>query len=413
MKLFGSSKGSRHTGAHGASHGGAGREEEHRSRKGRHVSKKKSARRKALTVTVVLTAVIMVVGAGAVVWYKTSVKPPDVTGDLNLPTDPVQDPVTPGNTDEQGTAAPGKHEPGDFVLSDDINGQEGKDETPTTGRKDKVYTFVIAARDKVAANTDAIIVARFDAVNYTLDVTSIPRDTLVNVTYKSKLVSGIYAYGKEEGFMEGIRDLIGFEPDFYAIIKLSAIEKLIDAIGGVKYNVPRDMDYDDDAQDLHIHFKKGVQTLNGKKAVEYMRFRKGYSDADIGRIHAQQDFLMTMAKQLLANADKVPVDKLVDIFINDVNTSLTAGNCLWFAKEFLKMDSENVSFYTMPGNYNDYVKGRSCVTVTLDEWLTLINEHISPFYQAVTEENLDVLTRNESGKLISTTGEFADKKWAA
>ena len=409
MKLFGSSKGSRHTGAHA----GAGHEEEHRSHKGRHVSKKKTARKKALTVMVVLAAVIMAAGAGAVVWYKTGVKPPDVTDKLNLPTITDPDPVTPGNTDEQGTAAPEKHGPEQDVLFQDGGGQDEEDETPATGRKDMVYTFVIAARDKVAANTDAIIVAKFDAANYTLEVTSIPRDTLVNVTYKSKLVSGIYAYGKEEGFMEGIRDLIGFEPDFYAIIKLSAIEKLIDAIGGVKYDVPRDMDYDDDAQNLHIHFKKGVQTLNGKKAVEYMRFRKGYSDADIGRIHAQQDFLMTMSKQLLANADKVPVDKLVDIFINDVNTSLTAGNCLWFAKEFLKMDSGNVSFYTMPGNYNDYVKGRSCVTVTLDEWLTLINEHISPFYQAVTEENLDVLTRNEAGKLISTTGEFADKKWAA
>ena len=177
------------------------------------------------------------------------------------------------------------------------------------------------------------------------------------------------------------------------------------------YYVPQTMNYDDDAQDLHIHFTKGMTHMTGKKAVEYMRYRKGYADADIGRIDAQHDFLITMAKQVLANTDKVNITSLVDIFFNDVKTDLDVGECTWLAKELLKMDAENVSFYTMPGNYNDFVKDRGYVTVKLDEWVDMLNETINPFNISITADNLDVIYR-DGKKIQCTTGVYADSSWA-
>lgn len=391
MKLFGGSKKSKHTGgaAAGANHA--------RSRK-----KKMSGKKKALIIVGVIAGVLAALALAAVLYFKIAVKPPEHTNPgLNDPsrTTDAADPSQPVGTrpSASGPAGPATE----------------ATEPPAVIRDDGIYTGVIAARDIAGANTDAIMVAKFDTRNYTLNVVSIPRDTLVNVSYRSKLVNAMYAYGGTDGLMDGITDLVGFKPDFYVVIKLRAIEKIVDGVGGVDYYVPQNMNYDDDAQNLHIHFTKGMTHMTGKKAVEYMRFRSGYSDADIGRIRAQHEFLAAMVSQVLAKKDQIPITDIVDIFFNDVTTGLTSGECLWFAKELLKMNAEDVHFDTMPGNYNDYYKGRSYVTVTLDEWIEMINAMINPYNISVTAENLDVLTRNENGKMVSTTGIFADPSFAS
>ena len=389
MKLFGDSKKSKHAGGASA---GAGRAKQ---------KKKMSGKKKALLIVGIVAGVLAALALAALLYFKIAVKPPEYTNPgLNLPSRVTEatEPHEPGGTDP---AASGSTVPPTAAT-----------EPPDVIRNDGIYTVVIAARDIAGANTDAIMVAKFDTNNYTLNVVSIPRDTLVNVSYRSKLVNAMYAYGGIDGFMEGITDLIGFRPDDYVVIKLRAIEKIVDAVGGVDYYVPQNMNYDDDAQNLHIHFTKGMTHMTGAKAVEYMRYRKGYADADIGRINAQHEFLAAMVSQVLAKKDQIPVTDIVDVFFNDLTTDLTTGQCVWFAKELLKMNAEDVHFDTMPGNYNDYYKGRSYVTVTLDEWIEMINAMINPYNVSVTAENLDVLTRNASGKMVSTTGIFADPSFA-
>ena len=88
--------------------------------------------------------------------------------------------------------------------------------------------------------------------------------------------------------LEGIRDLLGFDVDVYAAVDLEAFVELINAIGGVDYDVPVDMHYTDPAQGLVIDLDAGPQHLTGEQAVGVMRFRSGYVTADIGRIDTPQ-----------------------------------------------------------------------------------------------------------------------------
>ena len=79
---------------------------------------------------------------------------------------------------------------------------------------------------------------------------------------------------------------------------------LVDAIGGVDFDVPINMDYDDPIQNLSIHFKKGVQHLSGADALRVVRFRhnndgSGYGSEDLGRMATQQKFLKAVAKKML------------------------------------------------------------------------------------------------------------------
>ncbi len=353
-----------------------------------------------MTVIAIVLAILAVLAAAAAIYVKTQVKPPEVTKNPNAPTRPS----VPANTPTDPSGSDGALTPTD--ATDDPNAPEN-----THGRVEGVYTFLVVAKDKVGANTDGIMVAKFDSNKYTLDVVSIPRDTLVNVTTRNKKVNALYANGKEQGLMAGIADLMGYEPDFYCIVTLDAIEKVVNAIGGVKYDVPQKMDYDDPYQDLHIHFKKGMQTLNGKQAVEYMRYRKGYADQDLGRIDAQHEFLKTMATQILANRSQIPVSTIISIVLKDVKTSLDSGECAWFAKELLKMDSENVNFHTMPGEWYGSVKGSGYQVTKVSEWIELVNGYLNPFDKDLAEKNFDILSVNSDNKLYATSGYIREDSW--
>ena len=371
MKLFGSNSRSRHSrGGSGSGYGSTGAQRAGKNKRHRKGSKK-------TRVLIIFLAVILALAIAAVAYWFIAVKPPDVVQEMN-------------NNGQQE----------DAEETTDVNQPAGR-----TGQK---YTFLAVGMDDGNGNTDTIMVATFDTEDYSLNVVSIPRDTLVNVSWNTKKVNSIYANSGIDGLIDGIADLVGYEVDFYGIIDLDAFVKLIDAIGGVDYYVPQDMKYSDPAQDLYIDFTEGMTHLNGEDAVKIMRFRSGYANADIGRIGTQQDFLMTVAEQLLANVDAVPITTLADVFISDVETDLTYGEIIWFARELLKMDVENITFHTLPANYGDSVNRLSYVTIYVDEWLEMINEYLNPFDQDITLSNLNILTRDpNTGRIYSTSGVYA------
>lgn len=418
MKIFGGSKNSKHAGGYAHhSHEEAAREPE--AQDSAPVGKKGDGAEEYddrflptwAKVVIVVVSVLIILVAGAFIWFKTASRPPVQTGELNNVGGGNQDPDegqqnTPTPPDEgNGEGQNGEENGNGEGNNEGANGENnGEEEQPKTGRNENMYTFLVAGKDKVGSNTDAIMVVRFDAENYTLNVVSIPRDTYMNTTYRNKKANTLYGSGGADGMMDNIANFVGFRPDGYAIVDLDAFMKLVNAIGGVDYYVPQNMDYDDDVQDLHIHFTKGNTHMNGQKAMEYIRFRHGYVDQDIGRIDAQHDFLMTAAKQILANKDKVPVTTLIDIVLNDVKTGLKLEECTWLASELLKLDAENIHFYTMPGNYNDYYNGRNYVTVDVDGWIEMLNDCLNPFYETITAANVDIAGRNENGKMYATSG---------
>lgn len=281
----------------------------------------------------------------------------------------------------------------------------------SSNRKGTQYTFVILGFDDGNGNTDTIMVANFDADNHKLSVVNIPRDTLVNVEWTVKKANTLYSSGGGiDGVTKGLSDILGFQVDFYVLVDLNAFSTLVDAVDGVDFDVPKDMDYDDPVQNLHIHLKEGMQHLDGKTALQVVRCRSVYSTADIGRIETQQAFLKAAAEQILKNQSKLDLTELANIFIHGVKTDLNLGEVIWLGREFYKMDAENVTFTTIPADYWDTVNGTSYVTIYVNDWLKLLNEKINPFRDDITASDLSILTRDEKGKLYSTNGVYAGKK---
>ena len=277
-------------------------------------------------------------------------------------------------------------------------------------RRKGCYTFLIAGKDRAAGLTDTVLVGMMDTKAHTLRFVSIPRDTAVNISWSPKKINQYYPAAENQGrdgvtaLVEGVEKIIGYRVDCYAIFDVEVFVELVDTMGGVWFDVPIDMNYDDPDQELWIHVNQGYQLLNGTDAMGVFRYRKTYVNGDIGRLDVQHNLLKAIASQMLTLGNIPNVRKLVHIYERDVITNLSTGNVMFFLKEFLKMSDENIVFDTIPANYGGEVHGMSYVITYLNQWLDYLNAYLNPFNEPITTSNLDIIYADNNGNLTATTG---------
>ncbi len=330
--------------------------------------------------------------------------------------------------DKDGDGKPDGPEPIDY--GDGLRPRGGDGE-----RKSADYwTVLILGRDTGGGgNTDTMLLASYDVTNQKATVMSIPRDTMVNVPWDIKRINSVYNYygGGERGIQhlyKEISQLVGFEPDFQVVVEWDAVGEIVDAIGGVYFDVPQDMNYDDPYQDLHIHQTAGYRLLSGDDAMQVLRYRhdnrkngitRGYPDGDLGRIKTQQAFLKAMVDQLLRPKNMTKVGPLIEAFNKNVETDMSFQNILWFGQQAVMggLKTEDVNFVTMP-NSAKYAYSRSVgnmqsyVVPNAKELLALVNNELSPFTEVFTLSDLDIMSVNADGSVSSSTGYVEDKKAA-
>ncbi len=270
------------------------------------------------------------------------------------------------------------------------------DEPPARERREFCYNILVSGVDDGNGGSDTNILMRFDATGKRIDLVSLPRDTLLNHTWYSNKLNFAYAKGGIELLQSEVSSLLGVPVDFYVKVNLKGFIRLVDEIGGVEFDVPINMDYDDPVQDLHIHYSKGMQHLTGQQAMEVVRFRHnndgtGYGTEDIGRIGTQQKFLKAVAKKLLdvGNVDKIPA--FVEIFNTYVKTDLTVSNLIWLGTQALDIGMDNLHFHTLPGDGTGYYRRESVYVLDRDATLELINEALNPYTTPITMDETNIL----------------------
>ena len=344
----------------------------------------------------------------------------------------------------QQTGRPTK-EPVSPTASVDPTG-EPVDE-PSGDRKEDFYTFLLVGRDTYGGgNTDTMMLCSYDIPNQKVSVMSIPRDTMVNVSWDIKRINSVYnMYGGGEDGMDALKaeiaELVGFQPDYTFVVEWEAVGEIVDAVGGVSFDVPRRMYYNDLTQHFKIDLQKGYQKLNGSQAMQLLRYRhdsddngnilnSGYPDGDLGRIKVQQSFLKAMLEQCLSSLTAEgpikgleTIKNLAQVFFDNVTTELTVGNMAYFAQQAVfgsggALSKENVTFVTMP-NEGKYVPtkkyGRqSYVVPVVDELVEVVNTHFNPYKEDLRKSELDIMFVNKDGTLGCTGGVLQDtgyNKW--
>lgn len=315
-------------------------------------------------IAVVLSAMIIIAYLG----WKALIKPPPMAEVPPLETqaqaggDPAHT-TTPSNTQ------------GDFA------------------RRPLCYTFLLAASDQASANADTIMVLTYDAEEQTAGLVSIPRDTLVDRRFPK--INAVYHDGVE-ALRDEVSQMLGIPIDYYICVDVEGFVQVVDAVGGIDFDVPIHMAYDDPLQNLHIHFEPGMQHINGKEALAICRLRKNsdgtmaYPDSDIGRTRTQQQILTSIAKKLLENPQKVL--EYIEIWNENVVTNLKAEHTAWFVSSLLDFPLDTgLSFETLPGDGTVKYNGIDwCYELYPEEVLEIVNEMLNPYTEPLTEQDLDI-----------------------
>lgn len=214
--------------------------------------------------------------------------------------------------------------------------------------------FLILGMEDV--RSDTIILASFNEDTKNLDLVSIPRDTYVhrkgyNSADQRKINSVYYKHGVE-GVMKTVSYLLSDIPvHHYIILDYEGVVSIVDAVGGVEVDVPFHMKYEDISSDppLNIDIKKGLQVLDGKNALDFIRWRKGnnksgYIDGDLGRINAQQQLLASFSGKVANNI--IPIIRSTFKY---VDTDMKLSDILILARKGIGISREDINFRTLPG----------------------------------------------------------------
>ena len=262
--------------------------------------------------------------------------------------------------------------------------------------------------------TDSIMVASYNPQTQQASILSIPRDTYVGKKDKnSASVNYLASYKMNAAYRNGenipetvelVSDLTGVDLDYYLLVDTDAVIDIVDAIGGVTFNVPIDMDYDDPTQDLHIHLTAGEQLIDGEKAEQLLRFRHNndgtsypmeYGDNDLGRMRTQREFFQETARQLLKIENVTKVLNLMDIVFKNVQTNLDLETIKYYIPYVFKFNTENIQSDMVPG-VPEKVNGvwifsadKSKTTAIVDDLFT------DKFYE---EESAESLAEKETYK---------------
>ncbi len=202
--------------------------------------------------------------------------------------------------------------------------------------------------------SDTIMLATYDPKEGGISLLSIPRDTRVEIPGRGKdKINHAYAYGGVELARQTVQSFLNVPIRYYVVIDTTGFIRLVEEIGGVPIYVEKDMDWDDDAGNLHIHLKKGQQTLNGEDANGYVRFR--HTDSDLMRAERQQKFISATIKQVLKPANLLKIPQLIRIGFETVNTNIPFSVALRYAPAASSL-KDNVDSYTIDGK-DQYIDG--------------------------------------------------------
>ena len=181
-------------------------------------------------------------------------------------------------------------------------------------------------------------------------VLSIPRDTYLEIEgHGFTKINHAYVYGGLPLIKSTLSKFLQVPIDYYVVLKMNGVRQMVDQIGGIDIDVQHRLRYIDRAGDLYIDFKPGIQKMDGKQAMSYLRYRHDYG-GDIGRISRQQQFAVSVASKLLSPLNILKLPKIMQELTAYVETDLSVGQMLNMAmdlKESIKKGHIEVD--TLPG----------------------------------------------------------------
>lgn len=212
------------------------------------------------------------------------------------------------------------------------------------------FLFLMAGVDdkgeEFGTRTDTMMLVKANLNEKKIDLISIPRDSLVNINGYMDKINAAHSYGGIDLTIETVRDFLGIDLTNYVVIPFDAVVDGIDALGGIDIDVSEDI-----ASAMDI--TPGTHRFTGSEALDYVRFRKGYANADLGRIATQQDFVMQFIHEA-TRAKNIPKLPIVYMSMSDkIKTNMSFSQMSKLALAFRGIDKDDINQVRLEGEVVD------------------------------------------------------------
>ncbi|WP_054251793.1 LCP family protein [Neofamilia massiliensis] len=215
-----------------------------------------------------------------------------------------------------------------------------------------VKNIEVSASGQTGIRSDTMILCRVNYNDGSIKMMSLPRDSRVPVKGALDKLGHAHSYGGMKLLMKTVRDFTNLDVDYYVRVDYKAVEKLVDAIGGVEVDIKQRMYKQDTTKgkEYLIDFQPGVQKLSGDQAILFLRYRN-YKDGDVDRTKVQQYFLTEMIKQTLEPKNILKLPQILNVYSNFVDTNMDPAMIYSGVAMAGKLDRNNIETTTMPGEF--------------------------------------------------------------
>lgn len=226
-----------------------------------------------------------------------------------------------------------------------------------TAREGRV-TYLIAGLDEAAENTDVLALATLDAEKKEIMILQIPRDTYFVKEGKGGKINRLFhsenmktnRKDSAEAMRQAIEEVFAVPIDGYVFFSADAVETAVDALDGVPVTIPEEMTCYDDARQKHVILHAGEQTLTGREAVCFLRYRAGYTEGDLGRLDAQMQFLSCFYARLKERKSVPEYFSLYQKVAPKLLTNLTGNDIMKFVSVYLRSGGDfSLAAARLPG----------------------------------------------------------------
>lgn len=248
-----------------------------------------------------------------------------------------------------------------FVFA---NSDSSSDNPPTiTAEQTNVLNIMIMGVDRRAddvGRSDTLMVLTYNPNEQKASLLSLPRDTRVHIEKNDyDKINHAYAYGGHELTQKVVESFLNVPINYYVLIDIQAFEKIIDAVGGVDIDVEKRMYYEDPWDDdggLYIDLQPGMQHMDGKTAITYVRYRD--EEGDIGRIKRQQNFMKAVMDKLVSPTIIPKLPAIVSAVSDSVETDMSVSEILSFLGTLQDAKDNGLKSEMLPGK-PVYIEGIS------------------------------------------------------
>ena len=254
--------------------------------------------------------------------------------------------------------------------------------------------------------TDTMILAKVNFETGKIDMLSIPRDSRVMVNGKLDKINHAHHYGGLKMAMKTTRDFLNLDIDYYVRVNFFSVKDIVDVLGGIEVDVPVQVDVAED----NVHLKPGKQILNGKQALQFARFRAGYTEGDVGRVKSQQLIIKALIKELTKAKNIAKLPEILEVVKKTVNTNIPFSTIAKLSLKVKNLSEDKMHTEIVPGeaeyihNTSYYIPNRTKLNALVKEMFGdyLINNQ-NGNSQVDTEKNNNNKNNNNTNKNNSNT----------